>query len=252
MRLSRAATRGSSLTKRVIGELTGLLLPRGCAGCDRPDALLCPDCARLLTRPVFSEAPSYALGQALACGAYRGPVRRAILAWKDHDDRALDRPLGHAISLLTGRLLAGGRFRAGLPSGTNGTPILVVPAPSTPRSLRRRGRAHLNPVVAAVARTLMDAGFPSVSTPVLTMHDIRGKSVGAGGRSERASRVSGRIVVRDASSVVGHPILVIDDIVTTGSTIRQCARALTLAGGIPLTCLTLAAATGVDPGIQRA
>ena len=98
----------------------------------------------------------------------------------------------------------------------------------------------------------MDAGFPSVSTPVLTMHDIRGKSVGAGGRSERASRVSGRIVVRDASSVAGHPILVIDDIVTTGSTIRQCARALTLAGGIPLTCLTLAAATGVDPGIQRA
>lgn len=245
MGFPRFEMQGAAWGLRMGQEVEGLILPRGCAGCDLPDTLLCPDCARLLTLPVFSDAPAFALGRALACGSYLGPVRRTILAWKDHDDRALDRPLGSALSLLTARLLAGGQLLSRLP-GVADAPILVVPAPSSPRSLRRRGRAHLDPVAGAVARTLTDLGLRAVVSRSLVMRGVRGKSVAAGGRAGRASRVSGSIAVREAASLTGHPILVVDDIITTGSTIRQCARTLTRAGGFPLTALALAAAPLAD------
>lgn len=245
MGFPRSVMQGAACGLRMVREVKGLILPRGCAGCDLPDTLLCPDCARLLTLPVFSDAPAFALGRALACGPYLGPVRRTLLAWKDHDDRALDRPLGCALSLLTARLLAGGQLLSHLPGVAN-APILVVPAPSSPRSLRRRGRAHLDPVAAAVAGTLTNLGLSAVVSHSLVMRGIRGKSVAAGGRSDRASRVSGSIAVRETASLAGYPILVVDDIITTGSTIRQCARALTRAGGFPLTALALAAAPQAD------
>ena len=95
--------------------MLGLLLPRGCAGCDKPDEVLCPDCRALfrehVTLPLLSSATgtSTAAGSAMstttslvtnmaaipvtitAGGVYQGRVRRAILSWKDHGDAECDK-----------------------------------------------------------------------------------------------------------------------------------------------------------------
>lgn len=63
-----------------------LLLPRACAGCDRPDCVLCPSCAALFQQTESFPAPGYACGSGYACAVYAGPVRQAILGWKDHGD----------------------------------------------------------------------------------------------------------------------------------------------------------------------
>ena len=76
----------------VVGSLRDVLLPRGCAGCDMPDAVLCDDCRASGGGFMSFAMPGTVSGRAIACGAYRGPLRRAILRWKDHGDEECDGP----------------------------------------------------------------------------------------------------------------------------------------------------------------
>ena len=231
-----------AVASAVASSALDLLAPRACAGCDRPDFLLCSSCRSLLFRPLWVPAPAYALGLALACAPYRGPVRRIILAWKDHDNRPLDGPLGQVMAELAPVLsrLIDPLLRP-KPAGA----ILVVPAPSSAASLRRRGRIHLQPILLSLVQALQRQGLDARAEPALIMDSVRTKSVQAGGRRNRSRRLAGRITVADSSRLVGLPVLVVDDIITTGSTIRQCARALEAAGALPLAALALAA---VPPG----
>ena len=238
-RLRQAAC---AVASALAGSALDLLAPRACAGCGRPDLLLCPSCRSLLIRPLSVPAPAYAVGLALACAPYRGPVRRIILAWKDHDNRPLDRPLGQVMADLAPALsrLIDPLLRP-KPAGA----ILVVPAPSSSSSLRRRGRVHLQPILLSLVQALQRQGLTARVESALIMTSVRIKSVQAGGRRNRSRRLAGRITVADPSRLSGHPVLVVDDIITTGSTIRQCARALETAGALPLAALALAA---VPPG----
>lgn len=112
--------------------MLGLILPRGCAGCDKPDEILCSDCQSLFHRHTvlplngapsgasdgtpgavtapnaLNGIPSAAIQQS-ACamiyvaGTYQGHVRRAILSWKDHGDTECDK----AFSQICRQLVAG-------------------------------------------------------------------------------------------------------------------------------------------------
>ena len=231
-----------AVASAMAGSALDLLAPRACAGCDRPDLLLCPSCRSLLFRPLSRPAPAYATGLALACAPYRGAVRRIILSWKDHDNRPLDRPLGQVMADLAPAL---SRLIDPLLRPRPAKAILVVPAPSSRASLRRRGRVHLEPILLSMAQALQRQGLAAQVEPALIMNSVRTKSVQAGGRRNRSRRLAGRIAAADPSRLAGHPVLVVDDIITTGSTIRQCARALEAVGALPLAALALAA---VPPG----
>ncbi|MFR7431663.1 MAG: hypothetical protein ACLUT3_04100 [Bifidobacterium bifidum] len=67
--------------------------------------------------------PGTVSGRAIACGAYRGSLRRAILRWKDHGDEECDGPFADmmADALLSSGLLA-----------SDPMPVTtLVPAPSS-------------------------------------------------------------------------------------------------------------------------
>ncbi|MCT6920306.1 MAG: hypothetical protein M3Z49_13940, partial [Bifidobacteriales bacterium] len=51
-----------AVTTALAGSALDLLAPRACAGCDRPDLLLCPTCRSLLFRPMSLPASAYAAG----------------------------------------------------------------------------------------------------------------------------------------------------------------------------------------------
>lgn len=68
---------------RACSQVADLLFPRGCAGCDRPDDVLCEDCMALFSRSSAQTFDGVAMGSWFACGWYRGTVRQAVLAWKD-------------------------------------------------------------------------------------------------------------------------------------------------------------------------
>lgn len=80
--------------------VVNLLFPRGCAGCDKPDEVLCEACRALFSQPTAQSFDGVAMQRWFACGWYRGTVRRAVLAWKDHGDEECDRAFADAICAL--------------------------------------------------------------------------------------------------------------------------------------------------------
>jgi len=61
-----------------------------------------------------------------------------------------------------------------------------------------------------------------------------------GEKDERRANVTGAYTVTDLELIEGKRILLIDDIVTTGATLAECARTLLLAGAGEVMCATIA------------
>ena len=63
-------------------------------------------------------------------------------------------------------------------------------------------------------------------------------------------RLSGRVSVAHPHRVAGHTVILIDDIMTTGSTLRSCERVLREAGARVYAALTLSMVPGDTDGLQ--
>ncbi|KAA8815835.1 ComF family protein [Bifidobacterium callitrichos] len=233
----------SGRTSGVFAGMLGLLLPRGCAGCDRPDETLCPSCRDLFDRVIALPFPAAVTGYAYAGAVYGGNVRRAILAWKDHGDEECDREFARCIVALARRSLP-------IEGVALDGALLVVPAPSSARSLAERGRRHLMPLAKAIAAYYRSSGLDARVEPALQIaaRVVDGKAVETAGADQRASRMGGRLTVRNRSlsRVAGRTVVIVDDIVTTGATMRACAAALETAGARVLAGLALAATPRYD------
>ena len=225
-----------------LGAIRDVVLPRGCAGCDAPDAVVCGECRELLDRTVAFDMPGTSMGLGYACAWYGGAVRRVILGWKDHHDEECDGPLSEAWPGVPARCRG---------AGVGGMrPVLVVPAPSPSAPVHRRGRRHTAVLAAAVARACRDMGIDARVVPLLTMDHVRGRSVQMGG-GQRSRRVSGRIAVRRPELCRHAHVIVVDDIVTTGATMRQCVDALRSSGAQVVTCLSVAYTPQPDAATVR-
>lgn len=217
-----------------------VLFPRGCAGCADPGWVLCPRCRRGFGRHAGREVPRgwVRTGMVWCAGLYAGDVRGAILRWKDHHDEEVDGPFARIMRAL------GFSMADGLPRSR----MLVVPVPSSAASARRRGRRQTHVLADAVAHGLSDAGRTAAMAPLLRMGDA-GKAVSSGHARDRAARVRGRIqVVRPRIGVTSGnlrvPVVLVDDIVTTGATMGGCATALRAAGMDVVAAFALACAPG--------
>ncbi|NEG96126.1 ComF family protein [Bifidobacterium sp. SMB2] len=213
-----------------------IMLPRGCAGCDAPDERLCATCAAGFRRRVVRAVPATmcSSGRVLACGWYRGGVRRAILRWKDHGDEEITPDLA---SMMRERA-RNGAVEQLVDADRR---VVVVPVPSSPKSLRRRGRSHVVPLARAVCAHLTSCGLDAVVMPALSITGVQAKSVQRSRPGQRAARLSGHIHVRNPETLRGGQILLVDDIVTTGATIRQCSQTLQDHDATVVAAMTLAA-----------
>ncbi|RIK17123.1 MAG: ComF family protein [Acidobacteria bacterium] len=221
--------------------LVELAAPSECAGCGRPGLLWCGPCDRELRGAAprrWTPTPSPpGLPPTWAGPAYEGVVRQAVVAWKDADRADLTAVLAPVLRrALTAALAGAPEHRAELAAGR---PVPVLPAPSARASTRRRGEHR----VRALAEAAL--GLPRSRVPVLdglvlarTVADQAGLRA-----AERARNLRGAVRVRDGvrERLRGRPCVLVDDVITTGATLQECARALREAGSGTVVAVALAA-----------
>ncbi|MEU7782690.1 hypothetical protein [Amycolatopsis sp. NPDC049159] len=120
--------------------------------------------------------------------------------------------------------------------------MALVPAPSRPSASRVRGGPHIERLANAAAEALAARGVEVAVAPALELAGSARDAVGLG-RAERVANLAGRLRFREAGRPPpGYPVVVLDDVVTTGATAAACARALAAAGVTVSAVLTLLSA----------
>lgn len=189
--------------------LLNLLLPVSCSGCGRYGEGLCTRCRAMLPdKPVFFHLADLARGVAL--GDYEWPLREAILDFKFRHKKKLGMILAE---LLESRMRDLWK-----------RPDLVVPVPMGRERLYERGYNHAAVLAGELAAKL---GVPSLAA--LRLARSIPHQVGLG-RPARRTNVLGAFLASAPDSVAGARIVLVDDVVTTGATLSECARVLKRCG----------------------
>jgi predicted amidophosphoribosyltransferase len=149
---------------------------------------------------------------------YEGIARRVILAYKDGGRVDVARPLARALRSAVAEAQSGGAGR----SETRHSALLPVLVPSTREAWRRRGY-HPTQAVLARAHILVPPLWRALRLQRQTA-DQAGLSA-----AQRAGNRSGSLV--GSSRLSGRDCVIVDDIVTSGATISEAARAVRAAGG---------------------
>ncbi len=230
---------------QTVGVLADLVLPSACAGCARTGSgQLCGDCAAGLAglTPV-AAAPTPApagLPPCMALGAYEGPMQSLLLEYKERGAYRLAGPLGEHL----GRTVAAALLRRGTPPGT---PVVIIPVPATAAARRERHGDHMTRLGRRAVRSLRGAGWPAALGHALSaLPKADSSHLSADARAlaaVTAFRVRPAHARRIATAAyAGARVVVIDDILTTGSTMAAVATILDRSG-IPVHAAATLAAT---------
>ncbi len=196
------------------------LAPPWCERCGLPFRALTPmpPAAPAPCGPCRADPPAWDWARSGA--EYEGVVRDAIHAFKFEGKRALARPLA-ALVLEQ----AGGWPAADLAA--------LVPVPLARARERARGfnqAALLAERLAAGLRLPVRPRWLTRARATAPQSDL--------GAAERHANVRGAFAA--APAVAGRHVIVVDDVLTTGATVAECARALRAAGAVRVGVLTVA------------
>jgi ComF family protein len=216
----------------MLADVLDLLCRRRCAGCLRPGAVICAGCAALLDEPAVLHTPTpcpAGLPPAAAVTAYDGPVRSLLLAYKERGRVSLATPLGGAL---------------GRAAATFG-PDVLVPVPSSRAARRSRGYDH----VRLLARAATRGRTGPVVVPSLVHRRRVGDQAGLDAAA-RARNLASALTVdpRALAHLAGRRVVVVDDVITSGATLAEAARALRSAGVEPIGVAVVAATLRRSPG----
>lgn len=277
---SKSLTGLAGALKSAGGSLGEVLMPRTCPCCAVPVAYgagspLCEACLPQLRSALAKVERVYALQpldgaaapEVRAASRYEGIMPRALLALKNAGRTDLLPLLGEGLARSVYELLRA--HREGLqPESASSVPVevLLIPAPSSAQSVRRRGYAPANLLVQEAARQLnkrlpasvrvravdvigyvprgrrgSGASLSSrVGAFLLSASEAKNeqKSLGAVGRAER---MHGALRVMEPALCTGRVSVICDDVVTTGATASEMVRVLQESGSRVLGVCAVAA-----------
>lgn len=196
-------------------QIISFLFPDYCIGCGKEGTVLCALCERTIT-----SHPTALAKQTAALFEYRHPlVRKAIWALKYEHRRALGEYFGIALYREFFKRLAHDK------KGRTAQ-IVLIPIPSTDSALRTRGYNHAELIANGIVRAGKKDGFTLiVDTTILGKTKDAKKQVSTKSRNERLENVRGVFTAAHGETLEGKTVVLIDDVITTGATLRE-ARAV--------------------------
>lgn len=210
------------LLGRVVSEVLEALAPSLCAACDEPArGAFCDVCAGVATRA--AAARCFAGVPLVVVGGYAPPLSTAIVRFKYEGRAELSRSLS--------RLLLPSLVGLALPPDT-----VLVPVPLHPRRLATRGYNQAALLAQELGRS---SGLPC-RPRLLSRTRETARQVGKA-RDARLTNTADAFEVRQRGA---RRAVVVDDVVTTGATVRACAQALARAGVELCAVVALAEALG--------
>ena len=184
-------------------ELSQLIFPSRCFGCRVLGSSICSAC-RSQWHPHYYKTKFDALTVHSAL-VYTPTASKIILAAKESSLKGADKLIIEAIIHALNRAIP------------DTTLFRLVPVPSSKASQRRRGRSFLVDLVSQISQ---QTGIPMVDCLQLSRRVLDQSGLH---RDERARNLAGAFIL---SSRVRGDLILVDDVVTTGATLREAARAV--------------------------
>jgi ComF family protein len=230
--------------------LSDLFFPPICSFCSSPDVdsevRICPNCVesiREIGEPLCQQCgqplPEDSHDEALFCGQcliapptydrarygvkYKGAVQEAIKSLKYGGALHVAGALSHLLTDAFNRHYEPAEFD------------VILPVPIHRKKLRERG---FNQVVVLAEKLSARVGIPLDRSSFVKSVDTPPQA--SLSRKERLINLRGSFRVARKDAIENKRILLVDDVATTGSTIREAARTIRNAGGARIDALVLA------------
>ncbi len=210
-----------------MSSLLDLMFPPRCAFCRKVlkprEHGMCKHCRENLCRTENGGAQSGEFFTTCVSPLYyEKEVRSSVLRFKFNDAKGYAKLYGELISDC-------------IRENLEGKYDIITWVPLSEKRLKKRGYDQAMLLAMSAALKLED-----VAVELLVKHtDVPAQS-GVGGIERRRANISGVYRVVDEELVRGRRILLIDDIITTGSTLSECAKTLKFSGADEVLCCTLA------------
>jgi predicted amidophosphoribosyltransferase len=220
--------RANGLVRELRAAAADLFAGARCVGCGDAGRVLCGSCERRLGAPPFRADPSprpRGLPDVWAAAPYDGVARSVLLEHKEQAVLTLTATLGRMLARSLAACLA-----AAEEAGPDGDGALIVPVPSRPAAVRSRGHDPVLRMSRAAAARLRSVGLDVAVAPLLRVgRPVRDQA--SLDREQRLANLRDAIRARPVRAARrGRIAVIVDDIVTTGATAGDCARALRAAG----------------------
>ena len=207
--------------------LLDLIFPKFCVGCKTEGTWICPECDKKIFYIKSPYCPScqrltpngqycarckpdtYLTGAIIATYYKKGPIKEAIHYFKYEGIAELKKGLG---SILSDAIIA----------RTIGKNLVLIPVPLHRHRLRERGYNQ--------AKLLADEISKNLNVPVIDQKLVKTKPSERQAdltRSQRLKNVVGLFDwTGDKDELKGKTVILIDDVLTTGATLSECAKVL--------------------------
>jgi ComF family protein len=232
----------------ILNRIVSALWPARCAGCNAfvaegtafcdacepsvvPLGRCCPGCAMPMDRGRACRGcrrEPFPFAHAFAALAYGGSLTDALLRWKHGGNRHLAPALAGYFVPLLGRAVEQGAE-------------IACPVPLHPRRLRQRGFNQALDLLRAAHSLSRPAPRIAIACDALE-RTVDTPSLGHASPGRRRQLLADAFLVARPGRVAGKNVLVVDDVMTTGATLAECARVLFAAGAREVTVAVLARA----------
>jgi len=197
-------------------RLLDIIFPDTCIGCARTGSVLCAMCERTINTRAEFIGNGYA-----SLFDYHNPlVKQGIWSLKYDKKRSMGKYFGIALyrEFFKDLLLDPAHERE---------TIILIPIPLSKKSKRARGYNHTEIIANAIMQFAEADGLPViVDTTILKKIKETMRQVETPGRIARYANLKGAFGVTNGERIKGHTIVLIDDVITTGTTFNEARNVL--------------------------